>query len=164
MKFKYQSYDYSFLKPKISDPCYIHNAIRVAARAIGFDTTEVHTMDEPVGQLYWLDVVAQTNTTNDTTYEPIMDNGMRGGWEVTLTPPPAPIVEEGTIATTSTASTYVSNSNDNSTENMLNEWIRLHNEWRNRRMETVNNKKSISYWKKCNFLKNLRNKKYVKKV
>ena len=164
-KYTYQSYDYSFLKPKDSDPWYLPNAIRVAARTIGFDMTPVEPMNEPVGQLFYFEPTITATTTDGggqitaTTYEPLHT----GGWEVTLTPP-TPIVEEATIATTATASTHESNSSDNSTENMLNEWIRLHYEWKNRRKEIVNNNRSVSYWKKCNFFKNLRNKKYVKKV
>lgn len=104
-KYTYQSYDYSFLKPKYEDSWSITlpHALSVAARTIGFDFTEVHPMHEPVGQLYWLDATYGTNDAESTTttYEPMHT----GGWEVTFTPPASAPTEPAEI-TSSTAMTY----------------------------------------------------------
>ena len=107
VKYTYQSYDYSFLKPKDSDPWYLPNAIRVAARTIGFDMTPVEPMNEPVGQLFYFEPTITATTTDGggqitaTTYEPLHT----GGWEVTFTPP-TPVPTEPVEITSSTATTY----------------------------------------------------------
>ena len=81
-KFTYQSYDYSFLEKR--EGRFFTTAKRVFAKTIGFDLAEVQPMDEPVGQLYWMDYPFETTvTTDDTTYEPMHT----GGWEVRFTPP-----------------------------------------------------------------------------
>ena len=97
-KFTYTRYDYSFLRPKPSwfEAKVLPIAEKVYAKTIGADLTTVQPMNEPVGQLYWIDPTFTTATgvvSNDTTtvsnnvitYEPIRD----GGWEVKLTPPPS---------------------------------------------------------------------------
>lgn len=104
-KYTYQSYDYSFLNGHLTDKWSITfpHAVTAAARTIGFDLTEVHPMDEPVGQLYWMDATYGTNDAEltTTTYEPLHT----GGWEVTFTPP-TPVPTEPVEITSSTATTY----------------------------------------------------------
>jgi len=96
-KYTYQSYDYSFLCDHPTNKWYIKLAQKVVANTIGFDLDEVRPMDEPVGQLFWFDSVAPTDTTDDTTYEPMHT----GGWEIRLTPP-VTVTETPVTATTVT--------------------------------------------------------------
>jgi len=79
-KFTYQSYDYSFLKPKDSWwHSYMPQAVQVAAQTIGFDMTTVEPMNEPVGQLFYFEPTVTATTTTDggqitaTTYETLSD-------------------------------------------------------------------------------------------
>lgn len=78
-KFNYQKYDYSFLYKKNDKYHWLPRAIKIAAKTIGFDLTEVKPMNEPTGKLYWID-----------SYEPVRD--INGTWTMTFTetPPPPP--------------------------------------------------------------------------
>ena len=57
-KFTYVSYDYSFLRKKEDTwEILFPNVVKVAAKTIGFDMVETRTMDEPTGQLFWIDPI-----------------------------------------------------------------------------------------------------------
>ena len=96
-KFNYQSYDYSFLKPKDAYSrwgVYFPQAVRVAAQTIGFDMTPVEPMNEPVGQLFYFEPTFTATTTDD------------GGGQITAT---TAVYEPITYETLSDAITTVSN-------------------------------------------------------
>ena len=94
-KYTYQSYDYSFLKPKDSWWCpYMPQAVQVAAQTIGFDMTTVEPMNEPVGQLFYFEPTFTATTTDD------------GGGQITAA---TAVYEPITYETLSDAITTVSN-------------------------------------------------------
>lgn len=158
-KYTYQSYDYSFLDDGTNwaSKWYFKFAQKVSAKTIGFDLAEVRPMDEPVGQLFWFDSVAPTDTTDDTTYEPIRDNGMPGGWEVRLTPP----VTVTETPLTDASGTYTPHE-EKTTETPRYHHHSLYPHYTD--IERVRNEKNKAYWKKRNFFKNIRNQRYGKKI
>lgn len=157
--YTYKSYDYSFLQPKASVwwSTYMSQAVQVAAQTIGFDMATVEPMNEPVGQLFWFDSVVPTDTTDDTTYEPIRDNGMPGGWEVRLTPP----VTVTETPLTDAAGTYTPRE-EKTTETPRYHHHSLYPHYTD--IERVRKEKNKAYWKKCNFFKNIRNQRHGKKI
>jgi hypothetical protein len=67
-KFTYVSYDYSFLRKKEDTwEILFPNAVKVAAKTIGFDMVETRTMDEPTGQLFWIDPIMTDEEPSATT-------------------------------------------------------------------------------------------------
>lgn len=89
-------------------------------------------------------------------YEPIRDEGMRGGWEVTLQPPTEVSFVPTYVSTNDSARTTVKKkqSNSNSIAKFYNDWIALHNEYKKRREE-----ERAKYFKRKNYFKSLRSKK-----
>ena len=68
-KFTYVSYDYSFLHKKEDTwEILFPNFVKVAAKTIGFDLVETQPMDEPSGQLFWLDPIMADEESSATTY------------------------------------------------------------------------------------------------
>ena len=91
--FTYQSYDYSFLQPKVS---YFTKAVQVAASTIGFDVATVEPMNGPVGKLFY--------------FEPVRD--INGTWTMAFTSPqPSPSVymrnHDDFIKACTTTSNYI---------------------------------------------------------
>ena len=61
-KYRYVSYDYTFLYEKENGWWFFPTAVKVAAQTIGFDLVSPQPMNEPYGQLYWMDY----NTYDDS--------------------------------------------------------------------------------------------------
>lgn len=66
IKFVYQSYDYSFLKPK--DPWYIPICRKVFAKTIGNDMVTVKSMDLPSGKLFYFDYELSEESKNNVQF------------------------------------------------------------------------------------------------
>ena len=154
-KYTYEQYDYSFLYNG-KESSIIGMAKRVFARTIGFDLETVQPLDEPVGQLFWFDAIAPTDTTNDTTYE----HNTEGGWEVRLTPPVT--VTETPVTTTTGVYTQ-----ENETEPIVN------NTWWQRgpikppkyiRSTTQMNRAYNQICRRRNYFRNVIARKHGKKV
>lgn len=158
-KYTYQSYDYSFLNGHLTDKWSITlpRAVSAAARTIGFELTEVHPMNEPVGQLYWIDSIDVTNnaesTVTTTTYEPLHT----GGWEVTFAPPT-------TIDGSSAASTSITYSHTDNGPKQQPIYVNNYNDFHRIYKEKYKPQRAIktqNYWRKLNFFKKI---KYGKKI
>lgn len=136
-KFKYQSYDYSFLEPK--DSWYLSAAKRICAKTIGYDITTTQTMNEPSGQLYW---VAPTFTTATT----INDNITQRITEVSN--------EIERRSSRGRANYMVTGGCASSIMGELN---------RKRMLEKISNR-TTDYFRKVDFYKRLKHIKYGKKI
>lgn len=71
-KFTYQSYDYTFLNNYIECGFWTTatgNAIKAAAQTIGFDTTTTHTMNAPIGRLFYFDVINLNDRITEASNE-----------------------------------------------------------------------------------------------
>ena len=85
IKFTYQQYDYSFLKPKPSwfEAKVLPIAERVYAKTIGADIVTTKPMnEEPVGQLFWFEpsftaAAEPDNTASATTNDSVSDVAAR---------------------------------------------------------------------------------------
>lgn len=71
--YKYQSYDYSFLRNEKERTWkqYFNTAVNVAVKTIGFDLTDVKPMSEPRGQLYWMDYTTTNTNSINSNYSTV---------------------------------------------------------------------------------------------
>ncbi len=147
-KFTYQSYDYSFLKPKDSWWCsYMPHAVEVAAQTIGFDMTPVEPMNEPVGQLFYFEPTITATTTDD------------GGGQITAT---TAVYEPITYETLSDAITTVSNHITRSSSMGTSNYA-VTNAVVSRALKSTENRRrnnQARFFARRNFFKNLRSKKH----
>ena len=67
-KYQYVSYDYTFLYEKENGWGFFPTAVKVAAQTIGFDLVSPQPMNEPYGQLYWMDYNTYDDSAATTTY------------------------------------------------------------------------------------------------
>ena len=148
-KFIYQSYDYSFLKPKDAYSrweVYFPQGVRVAYQTIGFDMATVEPMNEPVGQLYYIDPVVIATTTDD------------GGQITATTAVYEPVTPENISDRIRDVSNYIANTSTRGHSNYI-----VTNSTVSRTLKSTENirrNNKTRFFARRNFFKNIRSKRH----